>query len=174
MIPVTQTKVVVKNSKDEMIIRGNCYAACIASILEKTIDEIPNVETLFHIEGSYWAIVMHTYLSSIGWEICADDMFKRFHPNDPTVTPSGFSFRGLTDVPKGDKREFIPSYYEYKDRYYLVSGKSSRGISHMCIYQNGKLIHDPHPTREGLLTLEYFEELYKIESNAKESDARKA
>lgn len=34
---------------------------------------------------------------------------------------------------------------------YLASGPSSRGCSHMVVYQNGKLKHDPHPSREGLL-----------------------
>ncbi len=38
MIPVTQTKVVVKNSKDEMVVRGNCFAAAIASIMELPIE----------------------------------------------------------------------------------------------------------------------------------------
>lgn len=146
MIPVTQTKVVVKNSKDEMIVRGNCYAACIASILEKTIDEVPNVETLFHIEGSYWFIVMHAYLNSIGWMICTDEKFKCFHT---IFTDDNYS-------------ELDSAQAELKDKYYLVSGLSPRGVQHMCIYQNGKLVHDPHPTREGLISVEYFEELIKV------------
>lgn len=150
MIPVTQTKVVVRNSKDEMVVRGNCYAACIASILDKTIDEVPNVETLFHVDDTFWYIVMRTYLTSIGWEICPDNMFQRFHPN------SGFSFDGT------DLNGKIPEWYDYVDRFYLVSGLSPRGVQHMCIYRNGKLIHDPHPTREGLLTEEYFESLEKV------------
>ena len=34
--------------------------------------------------------------------------------------------------------------------YYLVSGISERGISHIVVYQNGKMVHDPHPSKTGL------------------------
>ncbi len=160
MIPVTQTKVHIENSKGEIVQRGNCYAACIASILEVPITEVPNVEVLFHIDNGYSDEVMLTFLNSKGWELCGDDMLKRFHPDDNTVVPKGFSFRGVSDE-KGSKKEFIPEYYEYKDKYYLVSGKSPRGVSHVCIFQNGVLVHDPHPSKEGILTLDYFETLIK-------------
>lgn len=46
----------------------------------------------------------------------------------------------------------------FDDSYYLVIGKTNRGnASHVCIYQNGKLYHDPNPCNEGLITEEYFE-----------------
>lgn len=150
MIPVTQTKVVVKNSKDEFIVRGNCYAACIASIMELPISEVPNVEVFFHIDNGYWAEVMHTFLESKGWELCTDDVYKRFHKDI-----FGYDFNGT------DENGKIKYYYECVDKYYLVSGKSVRGVHHTCIYRNGKLVHDPHPTKEGLLTLETFQTLEK-------------
>lgn len=50
----------------------------------------------------------------------------------------------------------------YSDEYYIVSGRSSRGVYHCCIYQNGKIFHDPHPSQEGLLTEESFSILKKI------------
>lgn len=50
------------------------------------------------------------------------------------------------------------------DEYYLVSGVSPRNpnINHVCIYQKGKLFHDPHPDQTGILTEDYFEYLEKI------------
>lgn len=50
------------------------------------------------------------------------------------------------------------------EEFYLVSGISPRNknIYHVCIYQNGKLWHDPHPDGTGILTEEYFEYLEKI------------
>ena len=155
MIPVTQTKVVVKNSKGEEVVRGNCFAACIASILEVPITEVPNVEVFFHLDTGYWSEVMLTFLETKGWELCTDEMLKRFHPNQST--PKGFDFRGT------DENGYIPEYYDYKDKYYLVSGKSPRGVHHICIYKNGELAHDPHPSREGLVTLEYFQTLEKVQ-----------
>lgn len=151
MIPVTQTKVVVKNSKGEEVVRGNCYAAAVASMLEVPITEVPNVEVFFHLDNGYWNEVMLTFLESKGWELCSDTMLQRFHPE------FGFSFEGT------DENGKIPQYYEYKDKYYLVSGKSPRGVHHICIYQNGKLVHDPHPSREGLISLDYFQTLEKVE-----------
>lgn len=46
--------------------------------------------------------------------------------------------------------------------YYLVSGYSPRGVMHICIYKDGQLWHDPHPSRDGLMDerhFEYFEPL---------------
>ena len=41
----------------------------------------------------------------------------------------------------------------FDNSYYLVIGKTNRGnASHICIYQNGELYHDPNPCNEGLLT----------------------
>ena len=39
-------------------------------------------------------------------------------------------------------------------RYYLASGPSSRGCNHIVIMYNGKVVHDPHPSRDGLLEIE--------------------
>ena len=39
-------------------------------------------------------------------------------------------------------------------RYYLASGPSERNCKHIVIMYNGKLIHDPHPSRKGLLEIE--------------------
>lgn len=36
--------------------------------------------------------------------------------------------------------------------YYLVGGKSDRGFEHQVVYKNGKMIHDPHPDKTGILT----------------------
>ena len=38
---------------------------------------------------------------------------------------------------------------------YLVSGKSSRGCSHMVVYYDGQLLHDPHPSGEGVLSVSH-------------------
>ena len=40
----------------------------------------------------------------------------------------------------------------YTNEYYLVTGKSPRGdFYHVVVYQNGKMVHDPHPDRTGVL-----------------------
>jgi len=147
MIPVTQTKVVVKKSTGEQVVRGNCYAAVIASLLELPIEEVPNVEVFFHIPNSgFWNEIMLTFLSSKGYDLCTDDRFKVFHD-------------GKHGVELGKRHEWMQ---ECKGKYYLVTGKSVRGVHHICIYKDGYLVHDPHPTKEGLETIEDFQSLEKL------------
>lgn len=141
MIPVVQTKMVVKNSKGEIIVRGNCLAACIASLLELPITEVPNIETLFDVgHHTYYYEVLCAFLLCRGYEFGTDDRFKVFH---------GTAFD-------------VDNFLELQDKHYLVTGKTVRGTYHVCVYQNGKLVHDPHPSKEGLLTEEYFESLTKL------------
>lgn len=38
---------------------------------------------------------------------------------------------------------------------YLASGRTERETSHMVVMRDGKLKHDPHPTKKGLQTIEH-------------------
>ena len=49
----------------------------------------------------------------------------------------------------------------YDDSFYTVTGKTNRGASHICIYKNGELYHDPNPINEGLLSEDIFETFIK-------------
>lgn len=51
-----------------------------------------------------------------------------------------------------------------KDEYYLVSGISPRNknITHIVIYKNRKLWHDPHPDNTGILTEDLFYAMNKL------------
>lgn len=50
----------------------------------------------------------------------------------------------------------------YDNSFYTVTGKSKRGSSHICIYKNGELYHDPHPSNSGLITEDIFEVFIKV------------
>ena len=141
MIKIDQTKVVVKNQQGKMVLRGNCYAACIASILEVPITEVPNVEVLFHIEGAYWSDVMERFLSSKGYKLADSHKFRVFH--DPEY-----------GIQEGERANWIE---QCENIFYLVSGQSPRGVSHMVIYKKGRMIHDPHPTKEDITTFDRFQ-----------------
>lgn len=55
------------------------------------------------------------------------------------------------------KRGFEAVFLAYEfcpESYYLASGPSPRGVSHMVVMQDGKLAHDPHPSRAGVLKVE--------------------
>lgn len=149
MTPVTQTKVVVKNSKGEVVVRGNCFAAAIASIVEKQITDVPNVEVLFDVDGVSWYGVMDAWLRANGFELVTNNQFVCFHTR--YVSPSEEANRlRQCDMLRG--------------RLYMASGMSPRGVMHVCIYKNGAMVHDPHPTREGIdeATISYYEEIKNL------------
>lgn len=50
----------------------------------------------------------------------------------------------------------------YNDEFYFVSGRTERETSHICIYQNGELWHDPYPNGKGLVSEVIFQQLKKI------------
>lgn len=42
----------------------------------------------------------------------------------------------------------------HPDCEYLASGRSPRGGNHMIVMEAGKLLHDPHPSRDGLVNVD--------------------
>lgn len=53
MIPIKQTKIHKVDPDGAIIERGNCYAACWASLLEVPLEEVPAFEDLPD-DGSWW------------------------------------------------------------------------------------------------------------------------
>lgn len=104
--------------------RGNCFTAVIASLLELPLRAVPNFVEMEVYGGPNWWYHAYYYCRAMGKEIRTIDV-----RNPP-----------------------INTFYE-------VGGKSSRGseeipIHHSVIYYNGKLVHDPHPQGDGVLTVE--------------------
>lgn len=96
---------------------GNCFAACVASVLEVPLDSVPN--------------------------FCAEkNWFERFaHWLRPkNLLPVMF----LTN----DAQAFVG------DAFVLVGGDAARGHKHSVVYCGGVMVHDPHPDRAGLITIE--------------------
>jgi hypothetical protein len=149
MTPVIQTKVVITNSKGERVVNGNCYAAAIASVLNLPITEVPNVEVFFNDTEDYMFFrnLMQRFLKNRGLQLQEDFRYAVFHKD------SDFYHEKLEEC-----RE------ELKDSYYLASGKSPRGFSHIVVYKNGELAHDPHPSADGISTPYMFEVIRKIEN----------
>ncbi len=46
--------------------------------------------------------------------------------------------------------------------FYIAVGRSSRGVLHAVIYSSGALVHDPHPSNEGIISVESVEWLEPI------------
>lgn len=88
---------------------GNCFAACVASILEIPIAEVPNTFGL-------------------------NDQLLRW-----------LAQRGLSAT-LYDRAEYVPPGYA------IAAGPSLRfaGRFHACVAYDGRVVHDPHPSRDGL------------------------
>ena len=46
--------------------------------------------------------------------------------------------------------------------YMLTIGPSQRGVSHAVIYKDGEMVHDPHPSNAGLLSVKWCSAIYKL------------
>ncbi len=95
--------------------QGNCLPACIASILEYPLEEVP------HFGDTTWVATLAVWLAPRGlYPIIAT------LPNDDW-RPAGF---------------------------HILAGKSPRGdFLHAVVARGAEIVHDPHPSRAGLLTV---------------------
>jgi hypothetical protein len=123
MIPVTQ---------DVFGPNGNCMAACIASILELPLKEVPNfAEHNYKADGSAWRNAMQ-FLYDRGLILVGHHMFEVG-----------------AKLPDFDA---LPEHLKNCGPYYLQCGPAERGFEHCTVGWRGKVIHDPHPSRAGLLS----------------------
>lgn len=125
MIPVHQTKF----SDPANAQRGNCFSACLASILEISIDLVPE----FH--GGTWTGDLQRWLRGFGM-VCL-----WIEHDDNKALPM------VIDALPGQKI------------YAIVAGNSPWGPwGHATVWEfdgNGcRMIHDPHPSGDGLVTRE--------------------
>lgn len=114
MKPVHQTQFAVPDEGEpgDPDTTGNCVAACVASILELDLADVPNFAA--KPPGEYWPGVVE-WMTARGWM--------------PIVWDGHFPYPG----------------------YYMVSGNSPRGdFKHLVVYRDGEMVHDPHPSGDGL------------------------
>lgn len=95
--------------------KGNCAEACIASLFNIPLAEVPKF-----------------------YDATSDDPVYRYWRN-----LENFCFS------RGYWLHRMDCEYIFEGTY-MVSGTSARGCIHMVVYQNGKLLHDPHPSRKGV------------------------
>lgn len=132
MKPVYQTKFSLFYSNGKRLTYGNCLIACVASMVELPIDEVPNVYTFYglgekkEINQNMWFEVMNMWLSN------------KFNKN--------LIYHEITETTKQE--------------YVIMRGLSMRSKPHTCIYKNinGNFepYFDPHQTSEYLSRCDYF------------------
>lgn len=104
---------------------GNCLQACLASLLELQLHEVP------HFVGEAWRADLGEWLRARGlWALL-------FAPPIPSTIDDAAAW--LDETVLG---------------YAIVSGQTPRGLLHATVWRAGQLVHDPHPSRAGLLGVE--------------------
>lgn len=113
MKPVDQTKF----GRGE----GNCFAACIASILEVPLEALPNING--YSDDEWWTKTQR-------W----------------VEENSDYSYIEVNITSLEEANPIFGSSY------WIATGKSPRGdFRHAVVYLRGKMVHDPHPDRKGLV-----------------------
>lgn len=86
-----------------------------------------------------------------------------------TASLLGLPLEDVPDFFADGEAQFWPSFWKYiasrgmaivemsgerhYDCYHLAYGPAPRGCDHAVVYRSGKLAHDPHPSRAGLISV---------------------
>lgn len=120
MKPVDQAHL---NHGQEGAENGDCFRACVASVMERAVEDVPHFCSKEN-ESSWWDILVD-WLDLEGWA-CV-----------------------LVEA-KNDADEPFRWPYFPNSVYYLAGGMSPRGFLHSVVYRDCKMVHDPHPSRDGI------------------------
>ena len=136
MIPVYQTRTVGNDGA------GNCFNACVASILELPLRDVAQV--LPNFEGDYWG-EWNRWAEAHGIEINFRELGD--------APPKGFA------IATGMGGRLYPEGHE----------KAGREIMHAVVVFNGETIHDPFPGGKGIDRARYYWTLDPIGTEAAEA-----
>lgn len=121
MIPVHQTTFGVKKWPH---VPGNCLSACIASILEIPVKEVPNFISSSDYRDGLWVGRLNAWLGELGlYAYCLLANEEDVH----TSPPSGF---------------------------YIAYGRSIKNNLHAVVCKDNRMVHDPDARQTGLMSVE--------------------
>lgn len=115
---------------------GNCVAACLASLLEIPLSEVPDFDMRRNCEsedGEDWRLFFGAWLE------------ERF---------------GLTlvsvDIPREDDDQELCGWWAEVEM--MLGGPGPRGVGHCVVARGDQIVHDPRPEGGGLLKVKsaYF------------------
>ena len=111
---------------------GNCFSACLASIFECDISDVPDFFDLSGDDDALW------------WKGVRDWLRMR-----------GFGIMCLTLTD--------PSFVGKFEGWFIVSGKSERGLDHATVWEGGVMRHDPHPSNKGIAVPDMVDLIYPLD-----------
>ncbi len=120
---------------------GDCMTACLASLLELPYEDVPLFREIEADGEKPWFSVLHDFLQKRGYE---------FHG---TFTHSYLSTEGRKYQPFDELRKSSKGV----NGIFQAGGPSPRfpGVGHAVLIDGyGNLVHDPHPSRQGVIVIE--------------------
>lgn len=140
--------------------KGNCMVACISSLINESIDQVPNIEVLYDLadkppfktpvdEVPVWVRVMTDYLVNRGFLWRCDPLFSTFHTDE--------NFKE-----EKDKKAYALARFQRANLPYIAIGDSQHDVLHACIYVNGHLLFDPSGREEPLKKITSFQSITSI------------
>ena len=115
---------------------GNCLEACYATLLGVPLRAVPDPRVLAKTEEEAFDLLPERVPVLRQW---LHDKFTLCAVGDEGDSPPGVLLR----------RKDIPLFW-------IASGPSERGLQHACVYSNGSLLFDPHPSDAGLLEVNHW------------------
>ena len=112
---------------------GNCMSACLATVLELPIEMVPNFYEAIDDKDD-----------AAQWWAAVASFLQPFNLGITTL-----QFQNPDDFTR------LPGIF-------IVAGTSPRGLSHATVWQNGAMIHDPHPDGGGI-KIETVDFLYPLD-----------
>ncbi|MHB1953445.1 MAG: hypothetical protein ACYCOU_06810 [Sulfobacillus sp.] len=111
---------------------GDCFRACIASILELPAVSVPHFGAIDYASDN-----------------TTNQTFEYLRELHDWLRPRGLAY--MTQVWHGNPPEYFREIEPFGfDCYHILSGMSHRGFMHAVVARNGLIVHDPHPSRAGL------------------------
>lgn len=121
MIPVFQTMTVANDGQ------GNCFNACVASILELPLREVAQI---LPRDEPYWRLWKDWFAERGLW--------RKDHIAGIAEPPKGWT------IAHGDGFRVYPAGHEFE----------GAPIGHACVAFNGEVLHDPFPGGNGLAKID--------------------
>lgn len=126
--------------------QGNCHAAVLASIFGVPLSTVP--EPAHPETGQHWSDAHIEWLRERGFGTWWHDL--------TIVEPVRLGDEFAIDLTQLD---YTPS------RYLSMGGDSPRGnFGHVVVYdtETGRIVHDPHPSGDGLLNVEDIQTFFRL------------
>lgn len=131
--------------QDKFGFNGNCMAACVASILELPLRDVPNfVAECKDDNDSSWFGKFWGFMRQHGFEIIPYHLV-------------GYNHETNTEFDRTLDFDNLPEHLKDVYPYHLACGPAARGFEHATVGWRDQIVHDPHPSRAGLIkVVEYY------------------